>query len=282
MTSTIKNEFLTVIIKHLGAELISLKNTSKEYIWEGNPSFWNKHSPVLFPIVGTLKDNSYFYNNKKYTLPRHGFARDNMFKVIKQLDNEIIFSLQYDDETLKVYPFKFELELHYTLFEKKISITYKIINLEQIEIPFSIGAHPAFALAQNFENYSLEFQEQEILNCFTLENDLLSMKNYNIELFNKKLPLSYTAFQNDALIFKSLQSKEITILENEKPVLKVKFDDFKNLGIWTKKNAPFICIEPWLGYSDTVNCIGNLYKKEGIQILKKNKAFECKFIIEIL
>ncbi|WP_395044970.1 aldose 1-epimerase family protein [Flavobacterium sp.] len=282
MTSTLKNDFLSATIKHFGAELISLKSNFKEYIWEGNSVFWGKHSPVLFPIVGTLKDNSYLYNNKKYEMSRHGFARDKEFTVISQSDIEIVFSLKYDDETLKIYPFKFELQLHYTLSKKKVSINYKIINLEEIEIPFSIGAHPAFALEENFENYSLEFQEQEVLKCFTLENDLLSNNNYEIELKNKKLPLSYSTFKNDALIFKSLQSKEITILENENPILKVKFNDFNNLGIWTKINASFICIEPWLGYSDTLNTTGKLLEKEEIKILSSKSSIDYQFSIEIL
>ena len=290
---TLKLNFLKAILSNLnytatinlkGAELVSFKNntTNKEYIWNGNSEFWAKQSPVLFPIVGTLKDNSYFYKDKKYELSRHGFARDKQFKIINQQENEVTFSLHYDEDTLKIYPFKFELQLKYTLLNNKLFFNYKVINLDEISIPFSLGAHPAFALNNDFENYSLAFEKQETLDCFTLENDLLSDKNYTIELVNKKLSLNYVTFKNDALIFKSAQSKTISILENEKEILKISFQDFKNLGIWTKQNAPFICIEPWFGYSDTVNSKGDLFEKEGIQILPKNSFFNCELSVEIL
>lgn len=284
LKTIINNSKISAQFNTKGAELCSLKNTqtNQEYIWEGNAEFWGKHSPVLFPIVGTLRNNTYHYNNKEYKLLRHGFARDCNFKIIYQQENEVVFSLEYDDATLKVYPFQFELQLKYNLTETTLTISYTIINKDKVAIPFSIGAHPAFALPNNFENYSLQFQEQETLQCYVLENDLVSDTNFDITLANKNLPLSYSTFENDALIFKSLKSKEITIVENQKDILKVSFSDFQNLGIWTKVNAPFICIEPWLGYSDTINSNGNIEEKDGIQIVKENEKFECSFTIELL
>lgn len=284
LKTTINNSKIVAQFNTKGAELCSLKNklNNREYIWEGSADFWGKHSPVLFPIVGTLRNNTYNYNNKEYNLSRHGFARDCDFKIVYQQENEVVFSLEYDDATLKIYPFQFELQLKYSLTETTLTIGYTIINKDKVAIPFSIGAHPAFALPTNFENYSLQFQEQETLKCYVLENDLVSDKNFNIHLDTKKLPLSYTTFENDALIFKSLKSKEITIVENQKEILKVSFSDFENLGIWTKVNAPFICIEPWLGYSDTINSNGKIEEKDGIQIVKENEQFECSFTIAIL
>lgn len=281
---TISNSKLVAQINPKGAELFSLKSieTNNEFIWQGNPEFWGKHSPVLFPIVGTLKNNCYSYNNKKFQLLRHGFARDNDFQVISQKQNQVQFSLKASLDTKKIYPFEFELILSYTLLENKLEIQYAVINNDKVPIPFSIGAHPAFALPLNFENYSLEFNQQEILKCYTLQDDLVSDTTLNIELKDKKLPLTYATFKNDTLIFKTLQSKEITVLENDKPILKVAFDDFKNLGIWTKVGAPFICIEPWLGYSDTIHSTGTIMEKDGIQIVKENKTFYCQYSIEIL
>ena len=146
MTTTIKNGNLSAEIKHFGAELISLKtNQNKEYIWEGNPEFWGKHSPILFPIVGTLKDNSFYYNGMEYHLSRHGFARDMEFELIDVTQNSATFSIQSSEETLKVYPFEFELQLIYTLEENNLSIAYKVINKGKSTMPFSIGAHPAFS-----------------------------------------------------------------------------------------------------------------------------------------
>ena len=284
MSVTISNFFLSAQINIKGAELFSLKSlkTNQEYIWEGDPKHWGKHSPVLFPIVETLKDNSYFYKDQEYNLSRHGFARDSVFEVIQSSENQVVFSLKASEATKKVYPFEFELHLTYTLLDTKLELKYTIINKDSVAMPFSIGAHPAFALPKNFESYVLEFEAQETLTCFALENDLVSDSKFEIKLEDKKLPLQYATFENDALIIKALQSKEITILDRNKPSLKVTFNDFNNLGIWTKVGAPFICIEPWLGYSDTIHSNGNLLEKDGIQIVNENTKFECQFSIEIL
>ena len=283
MTTTIKNSILTAEIKHFGAELISLKtNQNKEYIWEGNPEFWGKHSPILFPIVGTLKGNSFQYNEIEYHLSRHGFARDMEFELIDVTQNSATFSIQSFEETLKVYPFEFELQLIYTLEENNLSIAYKVINKGKSTMPFSIGAHPAFALPNHFENYAIAFEKEESLEYYLLENDLISNQTKKLEVQNKQIPLNYELFKKDALIFKTLQSNSLTILENENPILRVHFEDFPSLGIWTKMNAPFLCIEPWFGYSDTNENSGNLFEKEGIQILESNVTFHSKFTIEIL
>lgn len=283
MTTVIKNSSLTAEIKHFGAELISLKtNQNKEYIWEGNPEFWGKHSPILFPIVGTLKNNSFYYNGNEYHLSRHGFARDMEFELIDSTENSATFAIQSSEETLKVYPFEFELHLIYTLQENNLSIEYKVFNKGKSTMPFSIGAHPAFALPKPFEDYHLCFEKEEEIITYQLDNDLISNKKTTLPLIQNSLNLNYALFENDALIIKKIQSNYITITDKNKPVLRIKFEDFPHLGIWTKNNAPFICIEPWLGYSDTIENSGDLFEKEGIQILKANETFECQFSIEIL
>ena len=283
MTTTISNSILKASIKHAGAELFSIKNNqNNEYIWEGNPDFWGKHSPVLFPIVGTLKNNTYTINGKEYHLPRHGFARDMDFELIEKTENKAIFSLKSSEETLQKYPFEFELQLIYTLIENALELEYKVINNGKEKIPFSIGAHPAIALPDNFEDYAFQFEKEENLKYYLLENDLISSKTKVLETKNNLVPLNYELFKNDALIFKTLESKSLTILNNSKPYVKVSYNDFPSLGIWTKENAPFICIEPWLGYSDTDENSGDLYEKEGILILDENKDFSAKFSITIL
>jgi galactose mutarotase-like enzyme len=283
LTITISNSNLTAQINHFGAELFSLKNSkNREFIWEGNPAFWGKHSPILFPIVGTLKNNSFRYKKSEYHLSRHGFARDIEFELIKKSDESATFSLISSIETKKMYPFDFELQICYSLVEKKLNIDYKVINKNEATIPFSIGAHPAFALPKLFEDYTLKFEHNEILTSYELENDLLSDNFSTIKMIDNQVPLNYSLFEKDALIFKKLESKSITILENQNPLLRVRFDDFPNLGIWTKVNAPFLCIEPWLGYSDTVHSTGNILEKEGIQLLEAKKSKEFNFSIEIL
>lgn len=284
MTTTISNTTSTAKINHLGAELYSLQSndTKKEYIWEGNPEFWGKHSPVLFPIVGTLKDNSYQINNTTYQLSRHGFARDMNFELIDKTPDSVTFSIQSSEKTLKVYPFQFELQIIYSLEGKKLNIEYKIINKNQSQLPFSIGAHPAFSLVGNFEDYAIAFEKEEPLIYNLLENNLISNKTQILGTKNNLVQLNYRLFENDALVFKNLQSRSLCILKNQIPLLKVHYQGFPHLGIWTKKEAPFLCIEPWYGYSDTSDTTGNLFKKEGIQIIEENAIFSSKFAIEII
>lgn len=281
---TLENDNYLACFVSKGAELVSFKNkkTNQEYIWEGNPDFWGKHSPILFPIVGTLKNDSYMYNEKEYSLPRHGFARDMEFEIESQNSNSITFLLTSNEETFSTYPFDFELRLRYELIDATLTFCYSVLNKSSTDMPFSLGAHPAFALNGDFSDYDLKFEHQETLNCFVLENDLLSSSFFPIELNQKLMPLDYSKFEKDALIFKELKSKTITLLENKTPILKVSFADFPNLGIWTKINAPFICIEPWLGYSDVFmsNCI--LSEKDGIHIAKPNTEYLYTFSIEIL
>ncbi|MBF6640758.1 aldose 1-epimerase family protein [Flavobacterium sp. J49] len=284
MTTTISNSILSAKINHQGAELISLQSieTKREYIWEGNPEFWGKHAPILFPIVGTLKNNTYQYLDKMFSLNRHGFARDFEFQLIQKETDKVVFSLQDNGLTFNIFPFHFELQLIYTLKKSELIVTYKVINKDQKTIPFSIGGHPAFALKNKFENYSLLFEAGEKLICYQLEEDLLSETTQNIELKNNQLPLTYSLFEKDALVFKCLKSKHIKILENNLPILNFKFKDFPNFGIWTKTNAPFICLEPWLGYADTTHANGNILEKEGIQFVESNFCKEYSFSLEII
>ena len=280
---TLSNSQISVAIKTLGAELCSIKNKlNREFMWEGNPNFWGKHSPVLFPIVGTLKNNTFYHNDTKYTLTRHGFARDMEFELIEKTENSATFSIQSNSATLLNYPFEFELQIQYTLINTTVEIDYKVVNKDNSEIPFSIGAHPAFALPNSFEDYSLDFEKVEPLEYTLLENDLVSQQTEKIHTDTNRVPLTYELFKRDALIFKKLQSNSLIIIEEEKPILKVHFQNFPSLGIWTKVDAPFICIEPWFGYSDTTESNGNLFEKEGVIVLEANAKFQAKFSIEIL
>ena len=280
---TLSNDVISAQINTLGAELCSLKNANNgESIWEGNPTYWGKHSPVLFPIVGTLKNSTYNHNNKEYQLTRHGFARDMEFELVGKTSSSASFSIQSNSATLANYPFQFELQIQYIIVHSTLEITYTVINKDTTAIPFSIGAHPAFALPGNFENYSLEFEKEEPLEYTLLDNDLVSTQTETIASISNSIPLTYKLFERDALIFKKLQSNSLTIHDKEKPLLKVNFEDFPNLGIWTKVGAPFICIEPWFGYSDTIESNGNLFEKEGVIVLEANDTFQTKFSLEIL
>jgi len=282
MKTTIANDFLTASILHKGAELCSLKTSDIEYMWEGNPTFWGKHSPILFPIVGTLKNKSYDFENKQYQMFRHGFARDLNFDLIAKSNTEVSFSLKNSESSFLIYPFEFELIVTYILDHKKLIIQYDVRNFSNKTMPFSIGAHPAFSLKNDFNSYTLDFEHDQLLEYHLLEGDLLSDKTEKIELVDKKMHLNYDLFRNDALVFKQLKSKTIAIAEHGNPFLRINFSQFPNLGIWTKKDAPFICLEPWFGFADETTSSGKIIEKNGIILLNKKSEWQAEFDIEIV
>lgn len=283
MRTTLSHAGFTAVIDHRGAELVSLiDDTGREFMWEGNPAYWGKHSPVLFPIVGTLKNNSYRYAGKTHRLSRHGFARDREFALIDRNDHQATFALRSDDETLVGYPFHFELQLTYSLSNGKLTIDYKVFNLNDVVMPFSLGAHPALALPENFEDYAIVFEHDDAPVSYLLENDLISDNTMTLALADRVLPLSYELFANDALVFKKLKSQKLTITKDGKPLLTVDYHGFPNLGLWTKPEAPFLCIEPWFGYADTVDASGELLEKEAMIHLSERGNFETKFSILML
>lgn len=281
MKTIIKDKNYSASILHFGAELESFTKDNTNYIWSVDEQFWNKTSPVLFPIVGGLKNNSYEIDGNEYELPRHGFARNFNFKVIETTENSVTFSLKENETTLQVYPFEFELQLKYVLNENKLTLIYSVENNSKNIMPFNIGAHPAFSIPSNFNEYSLHFNKEEKLLSHQLENDLFNGKTIEIESKNQQLALNYSLFVKDALVFKNIESKEIELHFNNKPYIKISFSDFKHLGIWTKPNAPFLCVEPWMGYADKSNSNGKLFEKESIQTINPNEKLSCEFSIEI-
>lgn len=281
MEITIQNQAIKAVIKSKGAELSSLQKDGKNYIWEINSGFWNKTSPILFPIVGALKNGEYFHEGKVYKLSRHGFARDFEFEVIENSENAVVFSLKSNEETLKVYPFHFELQLSYILEGNKLVVKYEIINRSSEKMYYSIGAHPAFNIDGNFEDFSLIFDDEKDLETYKLEQDLFSGKTEILKLNGNVLPLQYELFEEDALVFKNFATKFLTLAKNNESVMKVSFPDFPYLGIWTKKDAPFICIEPWLGIADNANASGKIEEKEGIQILENNSKKQIAWSVEL-
>ncbi|WP_421945489.1 aldose 1-epimerase family protein [Pedobacter sp.] len=284
---TLENDFLKAEIALKGAELQSLfsKETSIEYMWNGDANYWAKHSPVLFPIVGSLKNNSYTFKDKEYELPRHGFARDYDFAAEKTSDTEAFFTLTSTEEMLKNFPFKFELKLSYQLIERKLVLNYTVKNIDTKKIYFSIGAHPAFAVPNTpdtkYEDYYLAFNEDERLTYWKLEDGLVSTETETIELSRHRLNLKHDLFYDDALVFKSLQSNCISLLNTKNDYgLHFHFDDFPYFGIWAAKDAPFICLEPWCGVADSVDHNQKLIQKEGIIKLETGKSWKRFWEVE--
>lgn len=282
MNYEIKNSFIKAQIKSFGAELNSLKKCDEnfEYIWQADSKYWARHSPVLFPIVGRLKEDSYFYKNKKYSLSQHGFARDKEFEIVQNEADFIEFRLKSDEKTLEFYPFFFELDIGYKLDKNSLIVSYKVKNKSDEKMYFSIGAHPAFnTQVGDF----LKFENIKTTKRYFLDEKGLIYKNEDLNLENSKLCLDKDLFKDDALVFNDSNIKQITLknIENKSRV-KVKFDNFPYLGIWSKPNlAPFVCIEPWFGVADDENSNQKIEDKKGILSLEKEEEFFCFYTIEV-
>ena len=285
---TIQNKKLKATFNELGAELVSLINleSGKEILWEGNPDFWGGKSPVLFPTVGALKDDSYIFEGETYEMPRHGFARRKFFEVKNSSENEVVFELHSDKETLKFYPFEFSLEIKYILIENKLTVSYKVKNTSEKELFFSLGAHPGFAIdtknGLNYYNYEIAFSDDEKLEIHPLIDNLISKETQTINLENKTLPLSYELFSKDALVMTNMKSKQL-VLRNNKNDHKVifTFSNFPYFGIWAAKNADFVCLEPWQGIADFENHNQDFTQKFGILKLERNEDWKADWAVEI-
>ena len=289
MNYEIKNEFIKAKIKSFGAELNSLQKIDEdlEYIWQGDAKYWNRHSPILFPIVGRLKEDSYFYKNQKYNMTQHGFARDKEFEVIKNEADFIEFKLKSDEKTLEIYPFSFELYLSYKLKKNSLIISYKVINKSDDKMLFSIGAHPAFNWTlkedEKKEDYFLEFENIKQTKRYFLNDKGLVYNHEDLKIIDNKIALNEELFKNDALVFEDSNIKTLTLKnKNNKNFVKLNFENFPYLGVWSKPSgAPFVCIEPWFGVADDENSNQNFEDKKGIISLEKDEIFSCFYSVEI-
>ncbi|EBF5151535.1 aldose 1-epimerase family protein [Listeria monocytogenes] len=286
----LENEVLLVEMKTAGAELTRIfhKDTGLEYLWNADSKFWGRHSPVLFPTVGRLVDDTYLVDGKQYHLGQHGFARDRDFQVIEQTENSVRFELDADEDSLAIYPYKFKLSIIYTIEKNTVAVSYEVENTDNKRIYFSIGAHPAFHLpltdGTTFEDYYLDFGTEENLETLCLEGPYRSGEIKKIiDEPARYLPLSYDLFKNDALIFEALKQKEITIKSDKTPhFVKVSFPEFPFVGVWTAKpGTPFLCIEPWYGIADGAGESVELRDKAGIEHLEPEAVFASEYEITV-
>ncbi|EAD3287408.1 aldose 1-epimerase family protein [Listeria monocytogenes] len=286
----LENEVLLVEMKTAGAELTRIfhKDTGLEYLWNADSKFWGRHSPVLFPTVGRLVDDTYLVDGKQYHLGQHGFARDRDFQVIEQTENSVRFELDADEDSLAIYPYKFKLSIIYTIEKNTVAVSYEVENTDNKRIYFSIGAHPAFHLpltdGTTFEDYYLDFGTEENLETLCLEGPYRSGEIKKIvDEPARYLPLSYDLFKNDALIFEALKQKEMTIKSEKTPhYVKVSFPEFPFVGVWTAKaGTPFLCIEPWYGIADGAGESVELRDKAGIEHLEPEAVFASEYEITV-
>lgn len=296
---SLTNGVITIQVSEHGAELTSivLNETHREYLWQADPAYWKRHSPVLFPIVGSVWDGVYRSKGRTYPMGQHGFARDMDFVLIEEgKDDEgnpmVLYALRSNEETLKKYPYRFRLEIGYRLIGRSVEVIWRVMNPDREEnLKFQIGAHPAFY----WPNYVPEQKERGYfrLACGakTLRKSVITEKgcvdpaqSKEVELDAEGyLPLTTETFAHDALVFEDSQVQTVTLCdENRKPYLTLK-SEAPLMGLWSPpgKNAPFVCIEPWYGRCDRVRYDGDYESKDWIQSLVPLGVFETRYQIVI-
>jgi galactose mutarotase-like enzyme len=285
---TIAGERFEARIEETGAELKSLKDrrSGVEYLWPGDSTWWSGTAPILFPIVGGLKNSKYRHQGAEYSLPQHGFARRSLFHLAEAGAAGAAFELNADEETRKQYPFDFRLRATFLVQDSGLAVQYDLANTGRAEMLFCIGSHPAirvpFAGGQ-LENYYLHFRDEEHLERHFFENGLMLPQTAPVFDTSRQIFLRQDLFERGALIFRHPASEIISIRnsENERAV-SVVTGGAPYLGIWAKAGrCPFLCIEPWYGLPDGPEATGELAEKEGILRLQAGGDFRCTYRLEI-
>jgi galactose mutarotase-like enzyme len=288
MSVTISNGFLEATINEKGAELASLRANQIEYIWQADPKYWNRHAPFLFPFVGRLKDNQYTYKGKTYPMGQHGFARDKEFKVLEQAEDKVSFLLESDEETKKIYPFDFALLISYEIWGEGIRIRFNVENTGTEEMIFALGGHPAFNIPLtedlSFEDYFIAFSPQKSRVKIPLEGPFANLDQKTIGQTNTNIQLSHDLFREDALIYETKGLNAYTLGSEESPhSVTLAYNNIPYVGLWSPypAEAPFVFIEPWCGFADTVDSNGQLEDKEGMNRLAAKETFKTEFSITV-
>lgn len=291
MVWVIENDVLKASFSELGGELQSLiaKVTNIEYLWQGNPEFWGRRAPVLFPFVGRLKEDQYTYQGKAYHVTQHGFARDQVFVAQQESQTRLLFTLKSHEETKKWFPFDFELILSYELVDNKLTCGYDVRNCGNDEMYFSIGGHPAFNVPLDgqgeFDDYFLQFSPRKSRLSLPLVGPYVDSDNKTLGQTNTDILLTRELFKNDALVYETVGSNSYSIKsEKTSHSVTVSYKDMPFVGIWSPYpvEAPFVCIEPWCGIADTIDATGDLSEKLGINHLEAGKKFQTSYQIELV
>ncbi len=292
MEYTLRHNALTATVCDLGAELISLKKDGREYIWTGDPGYWNGHNPILFPVIGFLKDGRTCFYGKEYQIPKHGYTRKSLFSLARQSENSITLSLSDNAETREGFPFAFRFEVTHTLDEKGFTTAFDIINLSEVEMPFMIGGHTGFCLpfteGNTFSDHTLIFEmpEHDLTRLEAVGGQLIEdpVGTQNFTGGSDRIELDYSLFDKDALILKGLESRKVKLCDRSGKGVEMDFNGFDLLGIWTPpgKNAPFLCIEPWNGVNAFVDEAPEFADKPNIRKAKPNETYSVSYSVKLL
>ena len=303
---TISNDIITITVDDHGAEMVSIKCGGREYLWGGHPEFWKRHSPVLFPIVGSVWNGEYRSGGKVYKMGQHGIARDMDFVCTSDAADTLSYELRSSAETLAKYPYPFDLRISYRLTGRTVQVIWEVENISSDELPFQIGAHPAFywpllsndTINGGVETMNAELAKSSCRGYFKLspEQSVLTSriiteggcvhptvtKAIAVEA-GGYLPLDTDTFNDDALILEGGQVQRVTLCDDsKKPYLTVTFQS-PLVGLWSPphKNAPFVCIEPWYGRTDSVGYAGTFEAREHINHLPAGETFRAMYEITI-
>lgn len=287
----LNNDDLTVEINEKGAQPHSICYQGREYLWQGDPASWKRQAPVLFPFVGRLKNDEYQYHGQTYHQTQHGFARDEMFQVMKQTANAVVLKLQDNEQTLQAYPFHFDLTIHYQLVNGALKVSYVVHNRSQDEtMIYSIGAHPGFNVPlirqQSFTDQEVRVQPATTYSRIKLVapgpfNDLHHPQTIDL---SQPLKLTHQMFDEDAVIIETHQKPvvvSVSDLDNRHGI-KVQTVDNKFIGIWSPypAKANLVCIEPWWGIADGIDSDGQLIHKQAMDRLQPGTHREYQFSIQ--
>lgn len=278
---SLSNGTLKINISTFGAEIQSVKGKNgTEFMWEGNPDVWSGKAPVLFPICGGLKEDTYTFEGKKYTLEKHGYARRIPYEIEEQTESKAVLLAKSNDETKKKYPFDYEFRVIFELTENKLKVTYNVKNTGCGSMYFSVGAHEAYACPEGIESYTVEFEKNEDFHCYKLDGNIL-LNSYNKILPDgKELPLKEDYFDVDALVFKTVKSRKVSLKKNGATKrIDVEFPNSNYFLLWNKYRAKYMCLEPWCGIQDIENTSYDITEKEGIIKLDKNSDFSASHTI---
>lgn len=271
-----------LVAESLGAELQSLVIGGKEWLWNADPAWWPRHSPILFPTVGKSRNDRIQVDGAFHTMPQHGFARDMEFVLDEKNsgDTTLCFRLYDSGETLQTFPFPFELGIVYTLQPKGVHVRYELFNPGNRTLPFALGAHPAFLLPdKGFQDLRLRFSEEESFERHLLKDGLFNGEAENLGI-GKELGLSGPLFDKDAIVLKNIRSRKIELTgpvgtHGGASVLEMQFGGFEDLGIWTKPGCDrFLCLEPWHGHADSSEGPDDLMQRAGVHQLEPGKTWE--------
>lgn len=292
MIYELKSGGLTAKVDSLGAQLVSLKNERGfEYIWTGDPQYWKGQAPVLFPIVGALREGKAKIGGDWYEMGQHGFARHREFTLAEQAENRVSLRLSSDFETKKLYPFEFVFTVTYTLSDRGVKTGFQVENIGDKVLPFAVGGHPGFNVPVDedaaFEDYAICFERPETQKCPAIVEGkgLIDPTKTAFSLEEEReIPLRHSLFYHDALIFEKLGSQKVQVMNKATGKgVEMDFSEFPMLGIWSAKNdGPYVCLEPWTGCATRTDEGDDFEKKHGMAFLPAGGKAEFAFGVRIL